>query len=209
MDALHSKAFPRKLFHLLSHTSPDIVSWMPDGQSFRVKDETEFSSKVLPLYFAHSKLTSFKRQLNIYGFRCFTKGLETGAYYHPCFKHGQSELLDGIQREPVKSKAGGKRARANTNNDDDRATHTDAMGCAASGTAPRMITTTSNATTPWTSSTTTAAAVTTTAAAASTRCSSTPPACATGQSRRQHIATTTLPHLTHPQSPKHLLYLNC
>jgi hypothetical protein len=111
--ALYSKSFPRKLYDLLTQTSPEIVGWLKEGVSFRVEDEAVFCSQVLPRYFSHTKMTSFKRQLNIYGFRCFTKGAEAGAYFHPCFVRGQPELLDCIQvRRSPRPKAVGSVARA-------------------------------------------------------------------------------------------------
>ena len=61
--------FPRKLYDLLQNSNPAIVSWLVDGMSFYVQDEAQFCSTVLPVYFAHGKMSSFQRQLNIYGFK--------------------------------------------------------------------------------------------------------------------------------------------
>ena len=61
--------FPRKLYELLESSPPAIVGWLPDGTSFRVIDEALFCERVLPRHFSHSKMASFQRQLNIYGFR--------------------------------------------------------------------------------------------------------------------------------------------
>lgn len=41
----------------------DIVSWSDDGKALVIKDPTVFSEKVLPLYFKHSNLASFVRQV--------------------------------------------------------------------------------------------------------------------------------------------------
>ena len=65
--------FPRKLYILLDTTPKEIVTWLSDGRSFRIIDEAVFCQNVLPKYFAHNKMASFQRQLNIYGFRRLIK----------------------------------------------------------------------------------------------------------------------------------------
>lgn len=46
----------------------NVVSWCPKGDSFVVKDMTEFTKSVLPRIFKHSNFASFVRQLNKYDF---------------------------------------------------------------------------------------------------------------------------------------------
>jgi hypothetical protein len=48
-------------------------------------------------------MTSFQRQLNLYGFRRVTKGDDVGAYYHPKFQRGRRDLIAEIKRLPGKS----------------------------------------------------------------------------------------------------------
>jgi hypothetical protein len=48
-------------------------------------------------------MTSFQRQLNLYGFRRVTKGEDVGAYYHPKFQKGRRDLISEIKRLPGKS----------------------------------------------------------------------------------------------------------
>ena len=82
---------------MIESAPPDIVHWLSDGLSFRVENETALCEHVLPLHFAHRKMASFQRQLNIYGFRRFIKGEKAGAFYHPCFARGRADLLRGIE----------------------------------------------------------------------------------------------------------------
>ena len=53
-------------------------------------------------YFRQSKLTSFQRQLNLYGFRRITQGADGGAYYHELFLRGRPQLSLRMQRQKVK-----------------------------------------------------------------------------------------------------------
>ncbi|XP_037403405.1 heat shock factor protein 1 [Pygocentrus nattereri] len=62
-------AFLSKLWTLVDdHCTNDLVTWSEDGCSFLVLDEQRFSKELLPLYYKHSNMTSFIRQLNMYGF---------------------------------------------------------------------------------------------------------------------------------------------
>lgn len=47
-------------------------------------------------------MTSFQRQLNLYGFRRITKGENQGTYFHPKFQRGRKDLLMEIKRLPPK-----------------------------------------------------------------------------------------------------------
>jgi hypothetical protein len=53
-------------------------------------------------YFRQSKLTSFQRQLNLYGFRRITQGADAGAYYNELFLRGRPQLSVRMQRQKVK-----------------------------------------------------------------------------------------------------------
>jgi hypothetical protein len=103
-----TKPFPEKLHEMLTLESlPEIdpsvvVSWLPHGRAFIVRKPKLFTSKIMPKYFRQTKLTSFQRQLNLYGFRRITQGPDSGAYYHELFLQGRPQLCMRMVRQKVK-----------------------------------------------------------------------------------------------------------
>jgi hypothetical protein len=61
-----TKTFPWKLHEMLESAGQQgfesIVSWLPDGKSFKVYDPTGFVERILPNFFLQSKYKSFQRQ---------------------------------------------------------------------------------------------------------------------------------------------------
>jgi len=96
-----SLTFPNKLLDIIAG-SRGVVVWAPHGLSFIITCQDRFIEEVLPKYFRHSKLTSFQRQLNLYGFRRITKGEDTGSYFHPQFRRDAPNLVKMIKRLPGK-----------------------------------------------------------------------------------------------------------
>lgn len=96
--------FPKKLYSLLEENLfEDVISWQPHGRSFLVRKPTEFVNNVMPRYFQQSKMTSFQRQLNLYGFtRLLASGPDKGGYYHELFLRGKSNLCPHILRTRIK-----------------------------------------------------------------------------------------------------------
>jgi hypothetical protein len=61
-------AFIHKLYNMLEDQSiQHLISWASTNESFVMSPSSEFS-KVLSSYFKHTNISSFVRQLNMYGF---------------------------------------------------------------------------------------------------------------------------------------------
>lgn len=83
----------------------DLIAWSDNGQSFIILDPARFSQE-LSRYFKHNNLSSFIRQLNMYGFRkvaTIDSGLLPGSddlhFYHPDFIRGRQDRLESIKRK--------------------------------------------------------------------------------------------------------------
>jgi hypothetical protein len=77
----------------------NIVSWLPDGNAFKVHKVPDFVSKILPMYFKQTKYKSFQRQLNLWGFERLTSGPDKGAYYHDQFLRDDPDLCSKLTRQ--------------------------------------------------------------------------------------------------------------
>lgn len=112
IDALSARggvvtAFPLVLHNLLTFVEEQglscIVSWQPHGRAFSVHDTKAFVEQVMPTFFRQSKISSFQRQLNLYGFcRLTGQGPDRGAYYNEFFLRGRPDLTVHMQRTRVK-----------------------------------------------------------------------------------------------------------
>jgi len=108
-------SFPYKLHNLLETVTTDdelsaIISWLPDGKSFKIHSQEQFEKRLLKEYFPRqTQVKSFMRQLQYYNFENFGDGL----FCHNCFKRGQRNLCGQILHQlPTKSqKAIGKSTR--------------------------------------------------------------------------------------------------
>mmetsp|Transcript_4733 Transcript_4733/g.6899 ORF Transcript_4733/g.6899 Transcript_4733/m.6899 type:complete len:389 (-) Transcript_4733:79-1245(-) len=98
--------FPVKLHSMLDMIEADglahVVSWQPHGRCFVVHKTKEFVNHVMPKYFKQTKMASFQRQLNLYGFNRLTGGIDKGGYYHELFLRGKVSLAFDIHRMRVK-----------------------------------------------------------------------------------------------------------
>ncbi|KAL7524789.1 hypothetical protein ACHAXR_000716 [Thalassiosira sp. AJA248-18] len=68
--------FPVKLYAMLEladvqgyGSSSNAVVWLPCGRAFRVLDDQRFMESIAPLFFKQTKVRSFYRQLNLWGFK--------------------------------------------------------------------------------------------------------------------------------------------
>jgi len=108
-------AFLAKLWKMVNNPDADnLIAWGEDGNSFIIKNQSEFTKTMLPYYYKHSNMASFVRQLNMYGFHKVMSvdsgGLrgdrEETEFSHTFFLRGQEHLLDQIKRKvnPAASK---------------------------------------------------------------------------------------------------------
>ena len=104
--------FPEKLYHMLELAdaqgfgpSSNAVSWLPNGRAFSVRDEKVFMESIVPLFFHQTKLRSFNRQLNLWGFKRLNTGDCSRTYCHEHFVRGSPEELRFMVRIRIKSKS--------------------------------------------------------------------------------------------------------
>merc|ERR1712187_966115 len=103
--------FPEKLHRLLTEVEAagraDVISFIANGQAFAIHQPDKFFKEIVPLYFRQSRLSSFKRQLNLYGFELINTGPARGGYYHELFVKDRPEHCRRMRRVAVKVLAKG------------------------------------------------------------------------------------------------------
>mmetsp|Transcript_22693 Transcript_22693/g.47417 ORF Transcript_22693/g.47417 Transcript_22693/m.47417 type:complete len:357 (-) Transcript_22693:79-1149(-) len=98
-----SRCFPRLLHFVLCEVEKlgldHIISWQPTGRSFCIHDQDLFLLHIVPQFFAkQTKLRSFFRQLNLWGFqRCGSKSGDN-VWTRENFSRGEPENLKSIRR---------------------------------------------------------------------------------------------------------------
>jgi hypothetical protein len=109
--------FPEKLHRLLMEVEAagraDVISFVANGRAFAIHKPDKFFKEIVPLYFRQSRLSSFKRQLNLYGFELINTGPARGGYYHELFVKDRSELCRRMRRVAVKVVPKGEEGAAN------------------------------------------------------------------------------------------------
>lgn len=96
------ESFPDKLHRLLAQTEAqgrdDVISWNAEGTVFCIDQPEVFEDEIIGHYFRHSNLSSFKRQLSMYGFTRVLEGPDAGGFTHPLFRKGQVDLSKSMDR---------------------------------------------------------------------------------------------------------------
>ncbi|KAL9578995.1 MAG: hypothetical protein Q9212_005365 [Teloschistes hypoglaucus] len=90
-------AFIHKLYNMLEDSSiQNLISWSSNNESFVMSPSAAFS-KVLAQYFKHTNISSFVRQLNMYGFHKVSDVFHTGSPDSALweFKHGNGNFRRG------------------------------------------------------------------------------------------------------------------
>lgn len=97
-----TEPFPEKLHRMLLEIEKDgnahIISFFPHGRAFGIHDTDQFEEKIMPQYFKQSRLSSFQRQLNLYGFTRIVSGPDASGYYHELFLKGRPALCTHMRR---------------------------------------------------------------------------------------------------------------
>ncbi|XP_048191339.1 heat shock factor protein 3-like [Perognathus longimembris pacificus] len=111
-EKVHVPSFLLKLWTIVDDSAfENVIRWTKSGLSFQIVDEKSFVEQVLPKYFKHSNISSFVRQLHMYGFRKVSSGENDKSseekfsieFQHPLFQKGGSSLLKNIKRKgPLK-----------------------------------------------------------------------------------------------------------
>ena len=108
-EACHT--FIAQLHAMLEAEDREVVGWTDNERGFKIRDVDRFRDTVLPRYYRHTKLASFQRQLNLYGFKKLSHGPDMGAYFHPLFTRGSSDALREVKRSAIRRSAVGDRSR--------------------------------------------------------------------------------------------------
>ncbi|KAI9793184.1 MAG: hypothetical protein M1816_000604 [Peltula sp. TS41687] len=90
-------AFIHKLYNMLEDPNiQHLISWSTSNESFVMSPSSEFA-KVLSQYFKHTNVSSFVRQLNMYGFHKVSDVFHTGSPETMLweFKHGNGNFKRG------------------------------------------------------------------------------------------------------------------
>lgn len=104
-------SFLLKTYDIVSDPNyQSIIRWSKDGDAFIILNTHEFCDKVLPVYFKHKNLSSFVRQLNIYGFKKSKHKNDEQCFTHKDFRRDNKKLLLNMKRK-IKDRSGEKKSK--------------------------------------------------------------------------------------------------
>jgi hypothetical protein len=70
---------------------------------FLLDFQVAFFREIVPQYFRQTKLTSFKRQLKLYGFELITYGPNKGGYRNEMFSKTDADKCKNMRRVAIKA----------------------------------------------------------------------------------------------------------
>lgn len=104
--------FPLKLHAILSRSDCEhIITWLPHGHSWRILQPMLLETEIIPLYFRHSNLSSFMRQVNGWGFQRLYKNGNESSYHHKFFIRDTPNLCKAMRRSKCCLMRGSKNSR--------------------------------------------------------------------------------------------------
>lgn len=102
-DFITVPSFPLKAYEIVSDPeNSKVVRWTEEGDAFIITNKNAFSDQVLPKYFKHKNLSTFIRQLNIYGFKKTKYKNEEHCFAHKDFRRDDKLLLKRMKRKTNK-----------------------------------------------------------------------------------------------------------
>ncbi|KAH9259661.1 hypothetical protein BASA81_002083 [Batrachochytrium salamandrivorans] len=128
-----ANVFVQSLYDLVSTCPQDVIGFSPSGTSFEIRNVNALCEVVLCQYFKHKNLSSFFRQLNLYGFsklrefypspppplctrankpRAIALKNAGHAFHHEFFVQGRPDLLANVTRVKTHTTKRGNEASA-------------------------------------------------------------------------------------------------
>jgi len=108
--------FPEKLYRILEELEQEgkdtIISFVNEGTAFEIHQPEEFEDQIIPRYFRQGGISSFKKQLHLYGFtkiKTDSRGFATSLIFcHSKFQRGQPQLcllMDRVNKNIGRARA--------------------------------------------------------------------------------------------------------